>query len=95
MFMFSKNALKQNLKTLRSIVGKRVTLAVAVKGNAYGHGLVESARAFVDAGADYLCVNALHEGQKLRKAGLKCPILTMGYVPQADLEEAVDLKQRL
>ncbi|MFH0837819.1 MAG: alanine racemase [Patescibacteria group bacterium] len=88
----SKKALTSNVKTLRSLIGKDVKLGIAVKGNAYGHGLAECSKTFLEAGADYLCINAVFEAESLRKAGIKAPLLLIGYTPLSDLEKAVDLK---
>ena len=66
----SKKALIHNLKAFRKLVGEDVVLAPAVKANAYGHGLVECAEILSKNGADYLCVNALFEAEKIRKAGI-------------------------
>ncbi len=88
----SKSALVHNLKTFRGLVGKDVILAPAVKANAYGHGLVECAKILSDNGADYLCVNAPFEAEEIRKAGIKTPILIIGYTPLSDLEKVVKLK---
>ncbi|MFH0820964.1 MAG: alanine racemase [Candidatus Peregrinibacteria bacterium] len=91
----SKNALTNNLKAFRRVVGKSVTLAPVVKANAYGYGLVPCARVFEKGGADYLCVNALFEAEALRQAGVKLPILILGYTPLSELREAVKLKTDL
>ncbi len=48
---------------------------VVVKGNAYGHGAVEVARAATEAGADALGVSTLAEAVELRQAGIMIPIL--------------------
>lgn len=88
----SKSALTHNIKTFRKIVGKGVLLAPTVKANAYGHGLVECSKAFLDAGAEYLCVNALYEAEALRNAGIKSPILIIGYTALSELENAAKLK---
>jgi len=88
----SREALTSNIQTFRRLVGTDVKLGVAVKGNAYGHGLVDSSRVILKAGADYLCVNALYEAEALREAGVKAPILLIGYTPLSDLKRAVDLK---
>lgn len=82
-----KKALVHNLKSFRKLVGKEVVLAPTVKANAYGHGLIECARVFEKNGADYLCVNALFEARALRKAGVKLPLLIIGYTPLSDLGE--------
>jgi len=88
----SKSALAHNIKSFRKLIGKDKVLGVAVKANAYGHGLLECARIFLKAGADYLCVNAVFEAEELRKAGVKSPILIMGYTPLSDLKKVVQLK---
>jgi alanine racemase len=48
---------------------------VVVKGNAYGHGAVEVARAATEAGANALGVSTLPEALELRQAGIMIPIL--------------------
>ncbi|MBN2087689.1 alanine racemase [Candidatus Peregrinibacteria bacterium] len=88
----SKSALTHNIKSFRKLIGKDKILAVAVKANAYGHGLVGCAKAFLEAGADYLCVNAVFEAEELRKAGIKSPILIIGYTPLSDLDKVAKLK---
>ena len=87
----SEKALSSNIKTFRRLVGKNVKLAPAVKANAYGHGLVETSKAFLEAGADFLCINALYEAEALRAAGVKAPLLLIGYTALSDLGRAVDL----
>jgi len=60
-------------------VGDRKVMAI-VKANAYGHGLVRSAKALVAAGADHLGVAFLEEGVVLRRAGVTAPILVLGGI---------------
>ena len=91
----SKEALTSNIKTFRGLVGRDVKLGVAVKGNAYGHGLIQSSEVILEAGADYLCVNALYEAEALRMHGIEAPILLIGYTPLSELEQAVKLKCEL
>ncbi len=88
----SREALASNIKTFRKLVGKDIQLAPAVKANAYGHGLVKTSKVLLKAGADFLCVNALYEAEALRKAGIKAPILLIGYTALDDLKKAVSLK---
>lgn len=91
----SKDALTYNIGQFRTIVGPDVILAPCVKANAYGHGLVETARTFLAAGADWLSVDKLFEAKMLREAGVESPIYVMGYIALEDLEEAVDLDLRI
>lgn len=56
----NEQALVHNLKTFKKLIAKDSVLALVVKGNAYGHGLIECANIFANNGAHYLCVNALY-----------------------------------
>lgn len=82
-------ALRHNLQGFRQAVGSRVALGAVVKSNAYGHGMLETARIAVAAKAEWLCVNNLDEALALRGAGHQEKILIMGYVPLDGLEDVV------
>lgn len=87
----STGNLAANLREFRSLLGPRCELAVVVKSNAYGHGLVLASRAFLDAGADVLCVHDLWEAELLRRAGIGEPIHVLGPVAPDQAPEAVAL----
>lgn len=89
-----KEALKSNILALRGLVGAEVKICACVKANAYGHGLTGVAKIFLEAGADFLGVNALYEARDLRKAGIDAPVYVMGYIPSEDFEEALILDLR-
>ncbi|KPJ58054.1 MAG: hypothetical protein AMS15_09270, partial [Planctomycetes bacterium DG_23] len=57
--VINSEALKENLKKFQELSGCEV-IAV-VKANAYGHGAVDSSRAFLEAGAKMLAVAAVEE----------------------------------
>ena len=73
------DALCENYQTIRSHVAPAKVLAV-LKANAYGHGLVQCARALVECGADYFGVALLEEGLALRRANISAPILVFGGI---------------
>lgn len=77
----SLDALERNVKAFRDLLPSGTRLLASVKANAYGHGAVETARAAVAAGADYLGVASLDEALQLRRAGVTAPVLTLGYTP--------------
>lgn len=79
-------AVRNNVAEFKRRLGREPKLGAVVKSNAYGHGMVEVARLAAAAGADWLCVNNVHEGVALREAGLTLPVLVMGYVPLDALE---------
>jgi len=91
----SRPALRHNISQLRGIMARDSLLCACVKANAYGHGLLEAAGIFLEAGADWLSVNALYEARALRQAGISAPIYILGYVPLEDVREALELDARL
>ena len=91
----SRDALSHNIKEFKKRVGSNVILCPCVKANAYGHGLVEVSKVFLDSGADWLAVNALYEAEVLRcKAGITAPIYIMGYTMMEDLARVWELGVR-
>jgi alanine racemase len=82
-----RDALLANLRTFRRRVGRRVILCPVIKANAYGHGLVEIARLCAPH-VGFLAVQSLEEAEALRAAGLRKPLLVLGYVPLAALPDA-------
>ena len=91
----SRKALTHNLAEFRRRVGRDRKLLAVVKANAYGHGILEVSRIAIGAGADWLGVNSLEEGIELRRAGVRAPILVLGYVPLGRLGDAVARELRL
>lgn len=96
----SLSALTHNLRAIRDFVNppseKRATprkVLSIVKGNGYGHGGPQVAKALEKAGSDWFGVTSAAEGQQLRAAGIKKPILALtGFWPG---EEQQLLKERL
>lgn len=86
----SRGNLKHNIQTFRGLVGKERILCPAVKANAYGHGLLVCGPVIVEAGADWLAVNALFEAVALRESGVKVPIYIMGCIALHELSIAVE-----
>jgi len=76
----SQSALSHNIKQFKKIIGPKVRLLVAVKSNAYGHGLVEVSRIAEKNKVDFLGVNSLEEAEILRKNKIRVPILVLGYI---------------
>jgi alanine racemase len=82
-------ALAHNLHAIRDFVNPprekrkipRKVLAI-VKGNGYGHGGPQVAKALEKAGSDWFGVTCTEEGIEVRKAGVRKPILVLtSFVP--------------
>jgi alanine racemase len=83
----SLSALRHNAALLRDLVGAR-RAAFVVKANAYGHGLVPTARA-IEPFATRLCVYTIEEAVALRAGGITAPVLVLGPIPPPDLDDAL------
>ena len=80
------NALQHNLSRVKELAPTSKVMSV-VKANAYGHGLIQSARALVES--DAFAVARISEGVQLRQAGIQQPIVILeGAFSQADFELA-------
>ncbi len=81
----SKDNLLHNYKYL-TYLNRKLKIAPVLKGNAYGHGIVEVARILDPLGAPFFCVDSLYEAYELYKASIKTPILIMGYTDPQNLK---------
>ncbi len=71
---------KENLRLVKAFLQPGTKICLPVKANAYGHGLINIARAACEEGIDYLGVACLQEGVLLRQANIKIPILVFGAI---------------
>ena len=84
------DAVGHNVRELKRHIGRRVNLLVVVKANAYGHGAVQVARTVLENGASWLGVARVDEGIQLRRTGLVCPVLVLGYASPWEAEQIVE-----
>jgi alanine racemase len=85
------NAIASNTRHIKSLVGPRVLVLIALKADAYGHGAVKVGRTVLHNGASMLGVATLSEAVPLREADIIAPILVFGYTPLWQMREAVRL----
>jgi alanine racemase len=82
-------ALRHNLKVIRGLIPRTTKVLAVVKANAYGHGLVPTAREFEALGVDWLGVANVAEGMSLRHGGVTRPILLLSATLPAEMADAV------
>jgi alanine racemase len=82
------DAISRNVEVLRRHAGSAAVMAV-VKADAYGHGLLPSARAALGGGASWLGVAQLSEAMALRDDGIRAPLLSWLHVPGTDFAGAI------
>ncbi len=83
------DAIAANVRALRGHAPTAQVMAV-VKADAYGHGLLPSARAALAGGATWLGTAHLSEALELRAAGISTPTLSWLTVPGADFRAAIE-----
>ena len=71
------NALAKNIRTLQKKLPQGVASLVVVKGDAYGHGMLEVAKIAISAGVDFFAVFDIHEAIALRRVNKKIRILVL------------------
>lgn len=78
-----------NIKQFKKLIGQKVKLMSVVKSNAYGHGLIEVAHIAEKNGVHWLGTDSIDEALKIRQAGIKLPVLVLGYTLHSRLKEAL------
>ena len=80
------DAIAQNVKNIKQLIGEKNELMAVVKGNAYGHNILEVSSVVLKNGASRLAVARLEEGILLRRAGIVVPILILGLTLKQQAE---------
>ncbi len=85
-------ALKRNLERLAALgSSKGCQLMPVVKSDAYGHGIVKTARTLASSQIWGLAVFEMTEAELLRGAGVECPIFLLSGLLWQDPRHAVEL----
>lgn len=82
-------AIERNVTRLVGDLAPGVELCAVVKGDGYGHGAAQTARAVLAAGATRLAVSTAIEAAQLREAGIEAPVLVMGALSTSELDLAL------
>lgn len=77
-----------NVKRARELIADGTKIMAIIKADGYGHGAVPIAKVLEDYVEAY-GIAILEEGIELRKAGVKKPILILGYTPEQMCRELV------
>jgi alanine racemase len=81
-----------NIKIVRNnILSEKTDMMAVIKADGYGHGAVECAKAAELAGVKSFGVAIFEEGAALRNNGVGGRILLLGYTPQSDFDDVINL----
>ena len=82
------DAFRHNVRTLSALVAPARTM-LAVKADAYGHGMIQFAKAALESGADSLAVLEVPAAIALRDAGIGVPIFAWLHGRQTDFRASI------
>ena len=81
--------IRSNYRILRNALPRTTAVIPVIKANAYGHGIVEVAKAVTSEGAACVAVALAEEGILLRENGITADILVMGAATERAAKEAL------
>lgn len=86
--------LAHNMQEIKRVAKSKDIIGV-VKADAYGHGALDIAPVLLENGANRLAVAIASEAVELRRGGIECPIMILGFTPSnlADILLRYDLEQ--
>lgn len=89
------DALRNNYRLTRKSLPESVQVMCVIKADGYGHGMLETARAFAQEGARHFAVAIAEEGVQLREHAIPGEILVLGAAMPRAASEAIryDLSQ--
>ncbi|MBR3738228.1 MAG: alanine racemase [Eubacterium sp.] len=85
----SLDAIEFNYNNTRKKLPEGVKILGVIKADAYGHGAVQIGK-FLDGKCDFFGVACLEEALELKKAGIKTPILILGWVSPCEFKDVVE-----
>jgi len=83
-------ALQNNISFIRDYVGADIRISSVVKGNAYGHGIIEFVPIAEECGIDHFSVFSAWEALETLKVTDTSTIMIMGFLDNAELEWAIE-----
>lgn len=85
------NKVKENISKINYFIGQACELMPVLKGNAYGHGIVEIAKYITnECKIKKIAVAELKEAVQLRKAGIESMLFILGGIPYNNIQAIVE-----
>jgi alanine racemase len=83
-----------NMQEIKKAAKSKEIIGV-VKADAYGHGALDTAPVLLENGASRLAVAVASEAVELRRGGIECPIMILGFTPPSliDILVRYDIEQ--
>lgn len=84
------DAICDNILNINKLTGEKTKIMAILKADGYGHGAIPIAQTLDRIGVDAFGIAIIEEGIQLRNAGIKKPILILGYTPKEQYKELVE-----
>ncbi|MEB3287260.1 MAG: alanine racemase [Vampirovibrionales bacterium] len=84
------DAIEQNTRKIKSLIGPDKKLMAILKADAYGHGAVMCLPTLEASGVSMVGVASVDEALQIRQAGIELPILVIGMVPDWSMRMAAE-----
>lgn len=85
-----RKAIEHNYSIFCKLTPPETKICAVVKSNAYGFDLMQFSKELVRLGVDWLAVDSVVEGLRLRREGIDKPILVLGHTMPERISEAVE-----
>ncbi len=85
----SLSAIGKNIAEVKKRLKPGVKLLAVIKADAYGHGALRVGK-YLEDQADYFAVATAEEAVELREAGIRLPILVLGYISPSQYRELLE-----
>lgn len=82
-------AIAHNIKEVKKRIPPAAKVLAVIKMDAYGHGAVAVAKRLLDE-VDFYAVATIEEAIELRTAGIKTPIVILGYISPVEYEDLIN-----
>ncbi|NIM04457.1 MAG: alanine racemase [Armatimonadetes bacterium] len=86
------SAIRYNISAVQELIGDGCRVLAVIKSDAYGHGILQIARAAVEGGAWGFCVSNVEEARRLRREGIEVPILHLNSGPTQQAGQIIRLQ---
>lgn len=87
----NREALKNNIDFIRSLIKPKVTLSSVLKGNAYGHGIHLMVKLLQETGINHFSVFNSYEARQVFESAIQpCTIMIMGDIDENDDDWIID-----
>lgn len=81
--------LRHNIRLVRGLIGSSIKICMAVKADAYGHGVHKVVQTAISEGVEQFAIATVQEGIDIRKEGVDAPVLLLSLPMPAEIPDLI------